>query len=174
MVKRIIYILIFFLTVPVVTLKTMAQQPSVYKVTRMSFSSGIFSDISPVIVNDGIIFCSDRRFSTLTDRTAYDGRRLYNIYLAERNDTSDWRKPKEFKSERSSFFNNGPLCLASDGKTVYFTSEVETGKITKKKNFKNHNGIFIADLSGENLSGLRPFKYNNPSYNIGQIGRAHV
>src|SRR5450759_1293356 len=168
MVKRILYIITVVLIVPLVSLQTVAQQPSVYKVTRMSFNSDAFSEISPVIVKDGVIFCSNRRFSGFKDRTAYDGHRLYNIYLAERKDTSDWRKPKELKSERSSLFNNGPLCFAPDGKTVYFTSEVETGKAAKKKNFKNHSGIFIADLSGTDLDSLRPFKYNNPQYEVGQ------
>jgi hypothetical protein len=168
MVKRILYFIAIVLVVPLVSLQTTAQQPSVYKVTRMSFNSDAFSEISPVIVKDGIVFCSDRRFSGLKDRTAFDGHRLYNIYLAERKDISDWRKPKELRSKRSSLFNNGPLCFAPDGKTVYFTSEVETGKVTKKKNFKNHNGIFIADLSGSDLVSLRPFKYNNSQYDVGQ------
>jgi hypothetical protein len=168
MVKRILNIITFVLIVLLVSFQTKAQQPSVYEVKRMSFSSNGFSDISPVIVKDGIMFCSNRRFSGITDRTAFDGRRLYNIYLAEKKDTSAFRKPRILKSERSDKFNNGPLCLAPDGKTVYFTSEVETGEITTEKNFKNHNGIFIADLSGTDLISLRPFKYNNPQYEVGQ------
>jgi len=141
--------------------------PSIYKVSRMSFNTGAFSEISPVIVKDGIIFCSDQRFSGPKDRTTFEGRRLYNIYIAERKDTTDWIKPKEIKSERSSLFNNGPLCFSPDGKTVYFTSDVETGKATKKRDFKNHSGIFIADLSGTNLVSLRPFVYNNQQYDVG-------
>ena len=168
MVKRILYIITVVLIVSLGSLQAIAQQLSVYEVTRMSFNSDAFSEISPVIVKDGIVFCSDRRFSGLKDRTAYDGHRLYNIYLAERKDTSNWRRPKELKSERSSLFNNGPLCFAPDGKTVYFTSEVETGKAAKKKNYKNHSGIFIADLSGTYLVSLRPFKYNNLQYEVGQ------
>ncbi len=152
-----------------IPLLTAAQEklPSIYKITKMSFNSGAFSDISPVIVKDGIIFCSDKRFSGPKDRTTFEGRRLYNIYLAERKDTSDWRKPQEIKSERSSLFNNGPLCFAPDGKTVYFTSDVETGKATKKRNFKNHSGIFISDLAGTNLVSLRPFAFNNQQYDVG-------
>ena len=129
----------------------------------MSFNSDEFSEISPVIVKDGIIFCSDRRFSAIKDRTTFDGRRLYNIYLAERKDTSDWRKPKELKSERSSMFNNGPLCFAPDGKTVYFTSEVETGKVAKKKNLKTIAGYLLLNFQAQILVHLRPFKYNNPA-----------
>lgn len=166
MTKKNLHIIIVFIVL-LATNELTGQQLPVYKVTRMQFSSTGFNEISPVIVKDGIIFCSDRRFSGIKDRTGYNGNRLYNIYLAERKDTSGWGKPNELKSERSSLFNNGPLCLAPDGRTVYFTSEVETGKVTKKKNFKNHSGIFIADLSGSDLVSLRPFKYNNPQYDVG-------
>lgn len=167
MINRKINIIIIFILL-LTARELNAQQPSVYKVAKMSFNLRAFSDISPVIAKDGIIFCSNRRFSSIKDRTAWDGRRLYNIYIAERKDTTGWRKPKEIKSERSSFFNNGPLCFSADGKTVYFTSEVEIGAVTKKKNFRNHSGIFIADLSGTDLISLRPFKYNNIQYEVGQ------
>jgi hypothetical protein len=168
MLKRILYIISFILIVPISSQQITAQNPSIYEIKRMSFNSNVFSEISPVIVKDGIIFCSNRRFSTLKDRTAFDGHRLYNIYLAEKKDTSDWNGPREIKSERSSLFNNGPLSIGPDGKTVYFTSEVETGKASRKRNFKNHNGIFIASLSGNKLESIQPFKYNNPGYEVAQ------
>ena len=143
-----------------------AQEPSVYKIKRMSFNSDLFSDISPVILKDGILFCSNRRFSSIKDRTSFDGRRLYSIYMTEKKDTSGWIKPRELNSERNSLFNSGPLCFAPDGKTVYFTSEVETGKDVKKMNFKNHSGIFIAELSGTDLVSIRPFPHNSKQFEV--------
>lgn len=134
----------------------------------MSFNIDGFNNISPVIVKSGIIFCSDRRFSAFRDRTSYDGRRLYNIYLAVKKDTSGFSKPIELTSERSNKFNNGPLCLAPDGKTVYFTSEVETGKMAENKKFRNHSGIFIAELKGLELVSVHSFKYNDPQFDVGQ------
>jgi hypothetical protein len=163
--KKILYIIAIVL---VTALKTRAQQPSVYDVKKMSFNIDGFNNISPVIVKSGIIFCSDRRFSAFRDRTSYDGRRLYNIYLAVKRDTSGFSKPIELTSERSNKFNNGPLCLAPDGKTVYFTSEVETGKMAENKKFRNHSGIFIAELKGLELVSVHPFKYNDPQFDVGQ------
>ncbi|MBN2862136.1 MAG: PKD domain-containing protein [Bacteroidales bacterium] len=168
MLKKIIHTSMCLLVSAIVTDCLLAQEPSVYKVTRMPFNSGVFNDISPVIVQDGILFCSDRRFSSVVDRTTFEGRRLYNIYMAERTDTAEWGKAKEVKSERSYLFNNGPLCVAPDGKTVYFTSEIETGKITRKRKFVNYSGIFIAELNGTELISLRPFPFNSMQYNIGQ------
>jgi hypothetical protein len=163
--KRILYIIIIVL---VSALQTRAQQPSVYEVKRMSFNINGFNSISPVIVKEGIIFCSDRRFSGFEDRTSFDGRRLYNIYLAVKKDTSAFNKPIALKSERSNKFNNGPLCFAPDGKTVYFTSEVETGELAGNKKFRNHSGIFIAELNGTDLVSIHPFKYNDPQFDVGQ------
>jgi hypothetical protein len=168
MIKRTVNIILIILGVLAIAPQTAAQQPSLYNVKKMSFSSAYFSEISPVIVKDGVVFCSDRRFSGIKDRTSFDGRRLYNMYLAERIDTSGWRELKELKSDRTTKFNNGPFCIAPDGKTVYFTSEVETGKNAKNRKFRNHSGIFIGDLSGSNLQGVRPFRYNNTAYDIGQ------
>jgi hypothetical protein len=165
MLKRNLYIVILVLMLAPVTV--LSQQPSVYQVKKMPFNSRLFSEISPVIVSDGIVFCSDRRTSGVKDRKSFEGRRLYTIFITQRKDTSGWQKPEEIKSERSFLFNNGPLCFSPDGKTVYFTSEVETGKVTKKKNFINHSGIFIADLSGKELVNLRPFPYNNQQYEVG-------
>jgi hypothetical protein len=162
--KNILHIiLILLLAVP-----GNAQQPSQFKISRMDFNNDRFSTISPVIIKDGILFCSDRRVSGIFDRTGFNGKRLYNIYIAEKNDTSGFQKPQLITSERTNKFNNGPLCVAADGKTVYFTSEIETGKIAGSRKFINHSGIFIAELSGSELGPVHPFKYNNPSYNVGQ------
>jgi hypothetical protein len=144
------------------------EKSSLFQVKRMSFNEGAYSEISPVIMKDGIVFCSDRRFSGVKDRTSFEGRRLYNIYTVVKKDTADWEKPEEIKSERANLFNVGPMCIAPDGKTVYFTSEVETGKAANKRNFKNRSGIFMADLSGTELSSIRPFPYNSMQYNVGQ------
>src|SRR5664279_2420370 len=165
--KKILNIISVVLMVYFGSLRTEAQNLSIYEVKRMPFNINGFNNISPVIVKDGILFCSDRRFSGFKDRTSFDGRRLYNIYLAGIKDTS-FEKPLAIKSERSNKFNNGPLCIAPDGKTIYFTSETETGKIALNKKFKNHSGIFIGELSGSEVLSLQPFKYNDPDYDVGQ------
>jgi hypothetical protein len=148
--------------------EVLAQEAPAFKITRLSFNTTSFSEISPVITQNGIIFCSDRRLSGVTDRTSFDNRRLYNIYFAEKKDTTDWRKPVQVKSDRSAQFNNGPLCIGPDGRTVYFTSEIETGVPSRSRKFKNHSGIFIGELSEMQLTSIRPFEYNNAGYNIGQ------
>jgi PKD domain/WD40-like Beta Propeller Repeat len=164
--KGLTVILILFAFLSEYSIK--AQETSPYAVSRLSFSLSGFSEISPVILKDAIMFCSDRRLSGVTDRTSFDNRRLYSIYIAEKKDTADWRKPNPVKSDRTAQFNTGPLCVAPDGKTVYFTSEIETGVPSRSRKYRNHSGIFTAELNGLQLISIKPFKYNNLQYNVGQ------
>jgi hypothetical protein len=144
------------------------QEVSPYNISRLSINTPNFSEISPVMTADGILFCSDRRLSGITDRTSFDNRRLYNLYFAERKDSAEFKKPVNIKSERSAQFNTGPLCISSDGQTIYFTSEIETGIQARNRKFRNHSGIFIARLSGDQLISITPFRYNSQQYDIGQ------
>jgi len=161
-------IFIFILIIILSERGLFSQETSPYNIARLSFNIAGFSDIAPVFIRDGIMFCSDRRLSGVTDRTSFDNRRLYNIYIVEKKDTSDWRKPDLVKNERSAQFNTGPLCIAPDGKTVFFTSEIETGIPSKNRKFRNKSGIFEAELSGFQLISIKPFKYNDPGFNTGQ------
>jgi hypothetical protein len=166
--RRVTIFIAAFFALSSLTTVLEGQKPSVYRIDRLSFNSSVFNEISPVITRDGLIFCSDKRFSIIKDRTSFDGRRLYNLYLTAKEDTTSWKKPVEMKGERSTLFNNGPFCISPGDTAIYFTSEIETGNAAKKKNFRNHSGIFIAGISGQNLVSMRSFKYNSANYDIGQ------
>jgi chitodextrinase len=145
-----------------------AQETSPFSVVRLPVNLSAYSEISPVIFKDGILFCSDRRLRGIVERTSFDNRRLYNIYYAEKKDSSDWGKPDQLNSERTSLFNSGPLCLAPDGETIWFTSEIETGIPSRSRKFRNRSGIFSAKISGSELISIEPFIYNSQEYDIGQ------
>lgn len=165
MLKRSINIII--LIICFISVHAQTKVPSIYRIQKMPFNTSGFSNISPVITKDGILFCSDRRFSGIKDMTGFDGRRLYNIYKVEKKDTSDFTKPDELKSDRTNKFNNGPFCISPDGRTIYFTSETETGKQSHNRKFINHNGIFIGQFSGSDIVSIVPFKHNDPKYDVG-------
>lgn len=164
MIKRILNIITFLL---IIGSASYSQAPSVYKITKMPFNDRMYSDISPVIIKDGILFCSNRRFSSLTDRTGFNGSRIYNIYTISPKDSSRWTDAKEVASDKTGKFNNGPLSITSDGKMVYFTSETEAGSSATKKSFKNHNGIYSGEFSGNEIISIHAFKYNNIQYDLG-------
>jgi len=98
-------------------------QPSVYKIEKLPFNSPLFNDIAPAVVKDGIFFCSDKRTSSFSYATTYEDERLYNIYFAQKKDSSEWGRPREIKGIGSSLIYFGPVSLAADGKTIYFSSQ---------------------------------------------------
>jgi len=166
--RKILLIAAFFVEVSFLSQEALAQQQGIFQVKRMNFNSGFYNEISPAIVKDKIIFCSDRRFSGILDRTAWGGYRLYNFYQAARKDTTDFMKPEVLESSRSFLFNNGPFCFSSDGGTIYFTSEIETSALTRKKDFKNHLGLFYAPYYGDKIGPISPFRFNDSRYDLGQ------
>ena len=143
-------------------------QPSVavYRIDKMSFSKSLFNDIAPVIIKDGIIFCSDRRISSSKNITTFEGERLYNLFYAEKKDSVKWREPHELKVTGNTLLYYGPVSVSADGSTIYFTSSVISGKAAKRKNIRNTLGIFIGDLTGQIISNIRPFEYNSTGYNV--------
>jgi hypothetical protein len=163
MIKKLLYIITFILLIQ----PAFSQTPSIYRISRMPFNDRVNSDISPVIMKDGILFCSNRRFSSLTDRTGYNGNRIYTIYTVSMKDSTHWTGAREIVSDKTGKFNNGPLSITADGKMVYFTSETESGRSASKKSFKNHNGIFFGTLAGDEIISIQPFKYNSIQYDLG-------
>jgi hypothetical protein len=161
------YILVFII-ISIRAISEICCQAPIFEVKPMSFNSSVFSDIAPVLFKDGIIFCSDRRTSSITGITTFNDERLYNIYFVASKDTSKREKPQLITSNSNAVLYYGPLSLAPDGKTVYFTSSILTGKAAKKKNVTNPRGIFKGELSGTIIKNVRPFEYNNPKYSVAQ------
>jgi hypothetical protein len=149
------------------TFSLTGQNKPAYDVRLLDINSPVFSDISPVIVADGIVFCSTRRNSIIRDYSTWEGERLYNLYFSEKKENGDFKSPRLFSKDISSLFNEGPLCFTPDGNQVYFTRNIETGKSVRKKNRNNSTGIFIADKQGNSWVNIRPFPHNDPSFNIG-------
>ena len=167
MVKKVLNIITVVLSIFAATVYCEAQTPPMYSIRRMPFNTNYFNEMSPVIGKDGgIMFSSDRRLTALTDQISFDGKRLLNIFQA--TDTLNSSAVVELKSERTLKFNSGPFCISADGRDIYFTSEVETGKQTQDRKFVNRNGIFIADLSVNEMFNVRPFPYNSLEYDVGQ------
>jgi hypothetical protein len=137
-------------------------QSSPYEVVKLPVSSNNFNEMAPSIYKDGIIFMSDRRISAIKNVTTYRDEKIYNIFVAVKTDTNRWGRPQELKDLGNRLVAYGPACIGPDGKTVYFTRTVLSGKAATKRKAINPYGIFIGDLNGTEISNIRPFEYNAP------------
>jgi PKD repeat protein len=167
MVRPAKYLIIFILT-SLHSLSLLYGQGPVFIIKPVSFSSSLSNDIAPVMYKDGVIFCSDRKTSSINSTTTYNDERLYNLWFVSWKDTASSKQPPEIQSNDNSILYYGPLCFAPDGRTVYFTSSQLSGRAARRRNAQNPAGIFIGELNGTLIANVRPFEYNNPKYSITQ------
>ncbi|MFO7756549.1 MAG: PKD domain-containing protein [Bacteroidales bacterium] len=158
-----IALIIFLLSLPVIQ----AQDSDMIKIRKLPFNTRQFNEMTPVLLEKGIVFCSDRRTSGVVNNKTFDDDRLYNIYYAPRKDSLDWGRSEIFSGDLKSLFNQGPFCFSPDGRQIYFTGDIERGKRAFKKGFRNRSGIFIAEKRGREWSEPSAFEYNDPLWNLG-------
>jgi hypothetical protein len=153
----IVFIIVFALPV---------QSQENYKIELLPFNSGIFDDFAPVIYKNGIIFCSNRKRKALVNYTTVDNERLLDIYYVKQKDSLKWGRPILMSENISSVFHEGPVSLDKEEALIYFTRNYIVDKKNRKAGSQNNFGIFTASRSGEKWSVIKPFKYNDPDYNI--------
>ena len=134
----------------------------VYPVPAISSGS---DDMAPVILSDGILFCSNRKVNPFLTKKNLEGVRLYELYFAPFDQNGKPGKPVRFGSNLGKDTNIGPASVSLDGKTLYFTRNYIVGRKVKK-NESNKLGIFTATRNGSQLTDVRPFEYNDPASNL--------
>ena len=134
----------------------------VYDVTAISSGS---DDIAPVILKDGILFCSNRKTNPFLTKKNLEGIRLYELYFAPFNSEGVPARPVRFATDLGKNANVGPASVTPDGNTIYFTRNYTEGKRLKKDE-SNKLGIFTATRNGTQWTDVQPFAYNDPQYNF--------
>jgi PKD repeat protein len=162
-VKRKYIAVLIFILVSGLNYLTGQNPPSPYRIEKLPISTNGSNEMAPVLVKDGIIFCSDRKISSIINHTDFNDDRLYNIFLAVRTD-SLWGRPQRIKDPASHLAQYGSACIAPDGKTIYFTRSVLSGRAAKRRTTQNPLGIFVGELSGTDIINVKPFEYNDPKY----------
>lgn len=135
-----------------------------YEIESLPINTRLFDELAPVMVEDGIVFCSNRKSSVISRHYTEGQDFLYDVYYAERKDSLRWGRVREYADRLSSVFNEGPLSISDDGNTIYFTRNLETGRRGKRAE-SNKLGIFIADYNGNEWGNIRPFAHNMADYN---------
>jgi len=131
-----------------------------YRVKLLPFNSRIYNDYAPVIFQDGLIFCSDRKFKVFVDYKTPDNSRLLNMLIVERKDSLKWGSPKILSRELSSVFNEGPAAYNEETQTLFFTRNLSIDK----KNKDNNYGLFYVRYKGSSWGNVRTFEHNDPSF----------
>lgn len=141
------------------------QAKGTFEVTHISKISSSSDDMAPVIMNDGILFCSNRKTNPFLTRKNLEGIRLYELYFAPFTDEGAPSSPVRFAPNLGRDANIGPASVTTDGNTLWFTRNYSEGRKLGKKQ-PNRLGLFAAKRSGTQWGDITPFEYNNPEYNL--------
>ena len=139
-------------------------QKEPFIVKRVSFSSGIDDEFSPVFYKDGIVFCSNKRDNSLIVFKG-DESRLFNMFYTAARGKNNWIQPSLFSKELKTGLNAGPATFNPSGNIMYFNrnNHVVNG-IRNVSDTTNKLGIFSAEKVNGIWSGVKPFSRNDPSY----------
>lgn len=145
------------------TISTYAQD-DLYSVELMPFSSRFYDDYGPLIMNDGVLFSSNRKLNIFVDYKNLDDSRLYNMLLVDKKDSVKWNPPRIFSKDLTTPFNEGPASYCKLTQTLFFTRNLSTDK----KNLKGENsyGIFYTMLSQSIQVNIREFPFNSNEYKV--------
>ena len=144
-----------------VCLAGMAQEDPV-KVERLPFNSRYDNDLAPVILENGLLFSTDRKTNIFVDYKTLEGERILNLYFAERKDSTNWSAAHLFSKNLSTVFHEGYASYHAESRTLYFTRNLSLDK--KNRSADNNVGIFYARKSGDRWVNARPFQHNDPDY----------
>jgi hypothetical protein len=153
--------LILFISLPVIN----GQAKGTFEVFNVSAISSGSDDMAPVILSDGILFCSNRKTNPFLTKKNLEGIRLYELYFAPFNEEGEPDRPVRFATNLGKDANIGPASVTPDGNTLYFTRNYSEGRKLGKRE-SNRLGIFTAKRSGSQWTDIQPFEYNNTEYNL--------
>ncbi|MBP9068186.1 MAG: OmpA family protein [Bacteroidia bacterium] len=122
-------------------------------------------DFAAIMFADNTIFTSSRTKSTwITRNHGWTDKQYYNAYATSRDMDGGYYKPQEFLDDINSKYNDGPLCIARDSTTIYFTRN-SYGKRNKSGDGTYKLRIFKGTIVGNSLYMPQDLNFNNNNYN---------
>lgn len=135
--------------------------------------NGPYSEFSPVYLNDGIVFTSDRMNKSGEKRFGWTGAYYLDLWYAPLSQVEPGipavpGKPSIYSSQLSMPYHDGPATFSKDGKTMYYTVvERKAGDLDSSRYYTNKLKIFSSLLEDGKWSEPRAFFLNNDAWSVG-------
>lgn len=145
-------------------LQRFSKDADAYKLDTVSFNSA-YDDFGAINFSNGIVFTSSRtKTSWITKRHGWTGNQYCQMYITEKNEKGKYEKPILWPEGFDSKFNDGPFCVSSDGKTVFFTRNSVNKKqssIDGTQKLHIYQAVIVKDV----IFSLMELKFNSKEYN---------
>lgn len=151
----------------------------IYDVVNVKGLNSTNSDFSPVIMNDQVVFASDRSSGTGARLYGWTGAYYLDLFKAGMPDFNDPEKdlnptPELLSHDINMAYHDGPASFSKDSKTIYFTRVFrKMGEIDSSRFYTNKLKIFFSNSDGNQWSKPEPFYLNNDEYSVGHPAISH-
>jgi outer membrane protein OmpA-like peptidoglycan-associated protein len=154
------------------------QRSKAFEVQKHDKLNSEGADFSPVKIQDGLLFASDRLMvdnKKQTERSNWSGNGYIQLYLAKATSDSTYAAPVPLPSSVNTAYHNGPATFLEKEQTLYFTrtqvvkrraghtnpDPTSWFKGSDNRTHTNRHGIYTAVRKGEKWEKVQPFIYNN-------------
>ena len=137
-------------------------QAQSYVVERLDFNSDRYDDYSPAIVEEGLVFCSNRKHDIMVVYSSPENKENSNIWLVELDYSAGVFNTRIFSKELLTSFHDGPVTFNMEGNVIYYSRNIEVdSKLRDVFDTQNQLGLFSASLREGIWGDILPFKYNS-------------
>lgn len=146
-------------------LQRFSKDADAYKVDTVSFNSK-FNDFCAIpFENNQVVFTSSRtKTSWITRRHGWTDNNFCQLYMTEKKSDGTYEKPGVFLEEFDSKYNDGPMSVSADFKTVFFTRN-STSKKDKSADGSQKLSLYQATAVAEGAFSFLKLKFNSTEYN---------
>ena len=133
-----------------------------YEVKKAPFNSA-FSDFSPAMYGDGVVFSSSRSNTSKANRPDKNYSGFIDLFYAAEGTAT----PTAFSAELNSKYHEGPLSFNAAQDTVYFTRSNVQKKPAFNKEGVNNLKIYFAVQQQGKWQHIQELPFNNEAYSVG-------
>lgn len=147
-------------------------QDALFELVNTESINTSFSDFSPIIANNELVFTSDRNDGLKSKTYGWTGAYYLDLYKASYAKDDQGKitlgDAVPLSSVLNQAYHDGPASFSSDYKTVYLTRAFhKIGEIDSSRFYTNKLKIFSATHDGNQWTQPVPFYLNNDSYSVG-------
>lgn len=142
-------------------------EDSLSKPTHPLSINTIYSEFSPVLYDQGIVFTSSRQVEGIVKlNNAKDNKAFLDLYYCKFKTDKTLSDPKPWHHAINSTYHEGPIAFYNDGNKAIFTQNFQVKKRQEKIDTR-HLGLFTIEKKGENnWSEAVSLPFNNSNYSV--------
>lgn len=143
------------------------QQPVSCKIVNLKSLNSEASEIAPALLNNELVFSSDRTNLTFKRSFEQTGASFFNLYSTKPNAKGKWQEPKSISTEINSANHEGAACFNQSGTDVYFTRSEYTQRENLNKSDENRLKLYKSSNKNGHWSKPLWFMMNDSLHSFG-------